>query len=121
MNPRFLYSSLLPSRRFPSLKGAKHTCRRRTLVSGFEPPRPFKLHIPLKMENSLSVSAEPIVLAGRLIGVGANLFQVADIIRLTPGITGRLKLLYSAKADQPLLTTYISFSWSVLRTSGEHK
>lgn len=73
------------------------------------------------MENSLSVSAELMVLARRLIGVRLNLFQVADIIRLTPGITRRLKLLYSAKADQPLLTSSISFFWSVLRTYVEHK
>lgn len=37
---------------------------------------------------------------------------MADIISLIPGITRRLKLLCSAKADQPLLTGYISFSGS---------
>lgn len=45
-------------------------------------------------------------------GVKLNLFQVADIISLIPGITRRLKPLCSAKADQPLLTGYISFSRS---------
>lgn len=50
--------------------------------------------------------------AARLIGVRLNLFQVADIISLIPGVTRRLKPLSAAKADQPLVTSYISSSRS---------
>lgn len=65
----------------------------------WEPPHPhFKAHGSLKKENSLGVSAELIAPAGRLIGVRLNLFQVADIISLIPGITRRLKPLFLSQS-----------------------
>lgn len=123
MNPRFLYLSLLPSCHFDLFKAClantyvllQQKWRRRALNS------PFKPHHSLTKESSLGVSAEPIALAGRLIGVRLNLFQVADIISLIPGITRRLKPPSSAKADQPLLTGSISSSWSDSCAYVEHK
>lgn len=122
-NPRFLYLSLLASWHFPLFKA----CSANTYVL-LQPERrrrgsnpPFKLHSSLKKENSLGVSAELIARAERLIGVRLNLFQVADIISLIPGVTRRLKPPSSAKADQPLLTGYISSSWSGSCAYIEHK
>lgn len=118
-NPRFLYLSLLPSCHFHLLKACSANTyvllqqqRRRGALKPL-----FKVHSSLKRENSLGASAELIAPAARLIGVRLNLFQVADIISLIPGITRRLKPPSSAKADQPLLTGCISS----LRTYVEHK